>query len=665
MNENIFVSIRKKLITLISILLIAVSAGTGAFTYFQAYSAAHSQLIENAPFVARYAADVIKNKLEIYTTAIEGIANRNDIRTMDWDEQKPVLLREIARLRIINMGIATPDGEIIYSNGYKAQLKDKSYFKKALDGYTNFSNIVISEITDSPSLMIAAPIRGMDNRLAGVLIAHIDAEMFSLIIDNIMYGINGFSFIIDENGTFIAHHNRDLVRNQINYITESEKNPDYINPSKMFTRMIAGELGYHEYTFMGEEHFFGLAPIDKTGWSIAVGGNKDNVFKPLNNMKFGILIATVVFLVTGIILTFLLSQSISKPVLKAVEVIAALSDGNLTKRLSVNTRDEIKKMADYFNSFIDKMHGIINNIANNASDLSASSEEMSATATAFSDHSQKQAASAEQINATIEEVSAGIETINSESLDQVKRLDEFIADMNQLSENMKEMGRELKSTLLISNDIENTAKTSEQSFHDMTNSMTSILNSSKEMTGIVDIINDISEQINLLSLNAAIEAARAGDAGKGFAVVADEISKLAEQTAVSIKQIDTFIQQNNTHIESGQGSIKIAEKTIIVVIDGVNKIGSMINSLASIMDKQLKVNEAVNQEAHMMQERLEEMKIATIEQKTAIQEIVSAISSINENTQASATGAAEMAETIERFTSMSEELKRDVDFFKL
>ena len=91
--------------------------------------------------------------------------------------------------------------------------------------------------------------------------------------------------------------------------------------------------------------------------------------------------------------------------------------------------------------------------------------------------------------------------------------------------------------------------------------------SSREMMGIVDIINDISEKINLLSLNAAIEAARAGDAGRGFAVVADEISKLADQTAISIKEIDRLIKVNNDEITAGGDNIDSAIDTISACSD--------------------------------------------------------------------------------------------------
>jgi len=658
-------TIRRKLSIMIIILLVLISGGIGMLTYFQAFTAAQKQLVENAPLVARYGADMINNKFQSYIISVEGISKRQEIRSMDWAVQEPVLKQETARLRILGMGIANPGGRTAFTDGGSADLSDAEFFKASMTGQTAYSGVIISKTTNNPEMLITTPIRGDHNRPVAVLVARIDATWLSVVTDNMMYGANGYSYIIDEQGAIIAHRTREYVNGQRNFLKESETKPEYRKLAKMYTRMIAREVGYGEYPFDGTDRFFGFAPIGDTGWSLAVGAEKDNVFRPINNMRTGIILVSILFLLSGIVVTFFLSSSISMPILSAVNVIRALSEGDLTKRLTVHTKDEIGKMAGHFNGFIDKMHTIIRSIADNAADLSAGSEQMSVAAETFSDHAQNQAASAQQITASIVEVSAGIDSINISSLEQFKSLGDFISDMLRLYENMKQMGNKLRETLAISNDIETTARSSERSLNDMTESMTSIMNSSREMTGIVDIINDISEQINLLSLNAAIEAARAGDAGRGFAVVADEISKLADQTATSIKEIDKFIQQNNSQIDRGKNSVKSASGTITDVIDDVNRIGAMMNDLGEFMSKQLDVNEAVNLEAKRMRQRSEEMKIATEEQKIAIEEIVRSISSINETTQANATGAEEMAGTIEKFSTVAEDLKRDVDFFKV
>ncbi|HPA64476.1 MAG TPA: methyl-accepting chemotaxis protein, partial [Spirochaetota bacterium] len=236
--------------------------------------------------------------------------------------------------------------------------------------------------------------------------------------------------------------------------------------------------------------------------------------------------------------------------------------------------------------------------------------------------------------------------------------------MTVLSDAINLMSEKLKVAITTTDRISSNAKEGEITIGNLNKSMSQITASSKEMTGIVNIISDISEQINLLSLNAAIEAARAGDAGKGFAVVADEVSKLADQTATSIKQIDNFIVSTNSEITKGMQAAENTVSTISTIISNIQTISSTITALEETMKKQLETNKIVNEEARTMKNRTDEMKISTSEQKNAVGEIVKSITNINELTQQNAGGAEEIAGSAENVATLAEKLKETIQFFK-
>ncbi len=345
-------------------------------------------------------------------------------------------------------------------------------------------------------------------------------------------------------------------------------------------------------------------------------------------------------------------------------ILRKVTGGDLGVCLDVKKGSE-SRFAGSFNEFVKSIGDVVKSIKLIADELAVSSEEMNSATLSFSDNAQNQSASVEEITATVEEVSAGMDNIATGAENQFGKLTQLISQITDLSKLINDMGSRIQETQDMVTDITSRAHRGEESLKGMSQSMSKIGDSSKEMSIIVNIINTISDQINLLSLNAAIEAARAGDAGRGFAVVADEISKLADKTATSINEISKLIKANDDEIQKGLRNVNETVENTSIIIKGVSSIKEMINNVYGNMKKQLETNRSVTFMADEVKLSSNEIKTATEEQKNAVIEIVRSISTINETTQANASGAEEMSANSITVNTMAEELKRKIEFFRI
>ncbi|MFW5769827.1 MAG: methyl-accepting chemotaxis protein [Spirochaetota bacterium] len=380
-------------------------------------------------------------------------------------------------------------------------------------------------------------------------------------------------------------------------------------------------------------------------------------------------VVTISTIVLIIIISLLVSTIIIRSVMHSFDIFrggfTGVAAGNLTTNVETNTNDECSELGEVFNGFVDRIRNVLKEIIGMSSQLAVSSEELSAAAITFSENAQNQAASAEEITATVEEISAGMDNVAGSAQQQTERLDNLISIRDELSLSVQKMRDRVNDAMGLSENISQKARTGEETLSNMNTSMTKISQSSAEVTNIIKIINDISEQINLLSLNAAIEAARAGESGRGFAVVADEISKLADQTATSIKDIDRLIRANDEEIRSGMTNVKGTVTVISDIIHGVSEISSMMSTINETMQQQVTVNTEANTQVQQVKERADEIRNATDEQKTAVEEIVKSIANINELTQSTASGSEEMTANAEEIAGMADRLKGKVDYFNV
>ncbi len=327
--------------------------------------------------------------------------------------------------------------------------------------------------------------------------------------------------------------------------------------------------------------------------------------------------------------------------------------------------DEVETLGAWFNKFVEQFQTVIINAHGLTGQLAVASSETTSTMEQAAQSAQSQAAAVEEVTASIEEISAGMDNINSNTEKQFEKIENLITDIGRLNTITINISEKMGTTTSLTNNITDKAKSGEISLQNLHDSMQQIMDSSKEVVNIISMINDISDKINLLALNAAIEAARAGESGRGFAVVSDEISKLADLTASSIKDIESLINQNNLGINSGFSHMDTTVENIGNIVNEITNVNELINDVDEIMNIQLDSNNSVHQSTSVVKERSEENRVSISEQKIAVGEISSAINGINEAIQSSAAGFQQISASIVNLSQLAEELMEIIKHYNI
>jgi methyl-accepting chemotaxis protein len=206
-------SIGSRLMLYFSLTILIIGGGLGLIAYNEASDALQNNSRNSLEELAAKAATIVVHDCESDIIMMEMIANRNVIKSMDWETQLPALQEEAARHGILTMGIVYPDGNARYIDEEEQTfLGDRDYVEKAFNGEVNISDVIISRVTNSAVIMLAAPIY-QDNEIAGVLVARRPGTALSDVTNAVRFGENGYAFLVNKEGNVIAHPDDSLVLN--------------------------------------------------------------------------------------------------------------------------------------------------------------------------------------------------------------------------------------------------------------------------------------------------------------------------------------------------------------------------------------------------------------------------------------------------------------------
>jgi methyl-accepting chemotaxis protein len=326
---------------------------------------------------------------------------------------------------------------------------------------------------------------------------------------------------------------------------------------------------------------------------------------------------TVMVLVLGAVIR----RSILQPLTRTMRVLQALADGDLQQKIEITSADEVGKMGQALNQAIDSMARTIHAIAGSAEHVANASEEISSSAA-------EQARGAERQKDQTAQVAAAMQQISSTVLQVSEHSSRAAEAAHKAAETAHEGGAVVQQTL---NRMHETAASVSATARKMDE-----LNKSSDQIGrIIGVINDIADQTNLLALNAAIEAARAGEQGRGFAVVADEVRKLAERTTTATKEIAQMIKniqdetklavaammQGTQQVEEGVTSTVRAGESLKEIIHMAEQVGEMITQIATAATEQSSATEEVNTNMDQIAGLVKESVIGAQQSAAACQDL--------------------------------------------
>lgn len=529
-----------------------------------------------------------------------------------YNDGKPVATDDIVDYLVAHAKSRSYDYQDVYyvdgetgvarsDTGKEMNVKDTEMFDVIINqGNTQYiSNPVGTNADDSVYYIAKAVTKNKKN--VGFFIVTINYKTLVSAISAMKVGQTGFAILITTDGTVMAFPPNDEYVLTMNAF-DAEKKMGIQGLTPIVEKMTAGEESSGWVTYKGKRYLMVYAKISNAHWCLSLVIPEGEIFNSVNKLKNTMIIFGVII---GLILVLTVSLSIKAAIkpLKSLDVnIKQIASGeaDLTKRLPVHGRDEIASVTQSFNMFMEKLQKIMTEVKNSKVNLQDAGinlkggiEENSVSVDSIMDSLRKvnsdienQRGSVQNTAGAVNEIAANINSLESMISSQSAGISEASAAIEEMISNISSVNSSVEKMATSFEQLEEKAKNGNIKQAEMSERIQSIAQQSGMLQTANKAISDIASQTNLLSMNAAIEAAHAGEAGKGFSVVAEEIRKLAETSAVQSKTIGKQLKEINNSIAAVVGSSEETRATFDTVANSIHETDEIVHLIKRAMQEQ-------------------------------------------------------------------------------